>query len=169
MGLPSKLKNMNLFHDGVSFIGQVPEVTLPKLAIKGESYRGGGMVGEIQLDQGIDKLEMEFTAGGLLLQPLRQFGAVQHDAVLLRFAGAFQSESASRVQSVEVIGRGRHMEIDMGNAKPGSDTEHKIKSALSYYKLVVDGRTEIEIDVLGGVFIVDGIDRYAEIRAAIGG
>ncbi|RBJ63771.1 phage tail protein, partial [Pseudomonas sp. MWU12-2534b] len=31
MALPSKLKNFNVFEDGVSFVGEVPEVQLPKL------------------------------------------------------------------------------------------------------------------------------------------
>jgi len=45
MGLPRKLKNFNLFQNGVSFMGMVPEVTLPKLSRKMEEYRAGGMSG----------------------------------------------------------------------------------------------------------------------------
>ena len=64
--------------------------------------------------------------------------------------------------------RGRHEEIEMGEQKPGEPGEFKVKSALAYYKLVWNGRTEIEIDPLAGIEIVDGIDRSAERRAAIG-
>lgn len=168
MGLPAKLKNMNLFHDGTSFLGMVPEVTLPPLKLMTEDFRGGGMLGPIPVDLGLDKLEMEFTAGGLMREPLRKFGVTAHDGVLLRFAGAYQADTTARVMAAEVIGRGRYTEMDMGNAKPGSDTEHKYKAGLSYYKLVIDGQQEIEIDMLNGVFNVGGADRYAEIRAAIG-
>ena len=45
MGMPRKLKNLNLFNNGVTYIGQVGEVTPPKLARKLESWRGGGMDG----------------------------------------------------------------------------------------------------------------------------
>lgn len=168
MGLPSKLKNMNLFHDGVSFLGLVPEVSLPKLGRKMEGYRGGGMDGEVDVDMGQEKLEMEWTAGGLIVEILRQFGEVTHDATQMRFAGAYQAEDTGLVVPVEVVVRGRHQELDMGNAKPGSDTEHKVKSSLSYYKLIVNGRTEIEIDLMGMKFIVNGNDRLAAQRAAIG-
>jgi len=34
---------------------------------------------------------------------------------------------------------------------------------------VVDGRTEVEIDMLRGVFNVDGFDRYAEIMSILMG
>ncbi len=36
-----------------------------------------------------------------------------------------------------------------GEAKPGEDTEHKIVTACTYYKLTVDGQEIIEIDTLG--------------------
>ncbi|MDO9795034.1 phage major tail tube protein, partial [Glaesserella parasuis] len=37
-----------------------------------------------------------------------------------------------------------------------------------YYKLTVDGKELIEIDLINSVFKVDGKDRYAQHRAAIG-
>ncbi|STO54378.1 phage major tail tube protein [Canicola haemoglobinophilus] len=45
MSLPNKLKLMHLHQDGHSYLGQVNEVTRPKLAIKAESYRAGDMLG----------------------------------------------------------------------------------------------------------------------------
>ena len=168
MGLPRKLKNMNLFVDGRSHLGEVAEVTPPKLMIKIEEWRGGGMIGAIGIDMGLDKLDMDFTLGGLTDSALRGFGAVTHDAAQLRFAGAFQDDSSGQVQAAEITVHGRLQEADMGNAKPGDATAHKYKLACSYYRLDVDGENWIEIDMLGGIFIVFGIDRYAEIRAAIG-
>ncbi len=168
MGLPSKLKNMNLFLDGLGHLGVVSEVTMPKLAIKMEEYRGGGMLGPIMIDQGMDKLECEFTLGGLMYSAIRQFGAVSHDAVQLRFAGAYQEDAAGGVKALEMVCRGRYAELDFGNAKAGGDTEHKAKMVVSYVKITVDSAVWIEVDLLGAVFIVDGIDRYADIRAAIG-
>jgi len=38
----------------------------------------------------------------------------------------------------------------------------------SYYKLTAAGQDLYEIDMVAGTYIVGGIDRYAEIRAAIG-
>lgn len=168
MGVPSKLKNMNLFLNGESFIGVAGEVTLPKLSLKTEEWRGGGMLGPVMIDQGLDKLEMEYTLGGLAASAIRDFGATSHDAVMLRFAGAYQEDGTGSVKALEAVARGRYAEIDMGNAKPGGDTEHKHKLACSYYKLSVDGQDWIEIDLLAGTFIVFGVDRQAEIQAALG-
>jgi len=166
--LPSKLKNMNLFNDGQSYVGQVAEVTLPKLGRNFEDFRGGGMNAAVKVDMGMQPLEMELTIGGLALQFLRQFGQAKASGVMLRFAGAYQADDTGQVKAVEVVVRGRHEELDMGGQKPGDDTEQKTKFAAVYYKLTVDGRVEAEIDVLNMVEVIDGVDRLAEQRAAIG-
>lgn len=168
MGLPSKLKNMNLFLDGDSYLGTVAEVTVPKLTSKMEEWRGGGMLGPIMMDMGLEKQMVEFVMGGLVAGAIRQFGVTRHDAVQLRFAGAYQSDDDGRVQACEMTARGRYSEIDMGSTKPGDDTEHKAVLEASYVRISVDGEIWYEVDMLAGIFSVFGVDRYSEIRAAIG-
>jgi len=168
MGIPSKLKNMNLFGNGTSFMGVVAEVTVPKWAVKMEEWRGGGMLGPIMIDVGLEKLELDFTLGGLTHTCFRDFGATRYDASLLRFAGAYQDDGSGAVQALELTATGRYHEIDMGNAKAGADTDHKYKLACNYVKLTVDRTVWAEIDLVAGVYIIFGVDRYAEIRSALG-
>lgn len=169
MGLPSKLKNFRLYNDGANYQGIIAEFTQPKIALQMEEWRGGGMLGPVKIDMGLQAMEAEFTNGGLVKQVMRQFGSTSVDGVLLRLVGAYQSDDNGNVDQVELVMRGRLEELDMGNAKAGEDTEHKVKVPLAYYKISINGRTEIEIDMLNSVFIVDGVDRYAEIRNALGG
>ena len=77
MALPKKLKHMNLFNDGNSYLGVAKSATLPTLARKMEAYRGGGMDGPVKVDLGHsdDGLQFEWTLGGWDLIALRQFGA----------------------------------------------------------------------------------------------
>lgn len=168
MSMPSKLKNLNLFNDGESYLGQVTEFKLPTLTRKMEEYRAGGMLGPIDVDLGQEKIEAEWKCGGLMRQVLRQYGAIRHNAVQLRFAGAYQSEDSEAVDAVEIVLRGRHSEVDAGTGKVGDDTEFSVKTSVSYYKLSINGRTEIEIDMVGMVFVVDGVDLQAAQRRAIG-
>lgn len=168
MSLPSKLKNLNLFNDGESYIGQITEFKLPTLTRKMEDYRAGGMAGPIGIDLGQEKIEAEWKCGGLMKQVLRQYGVVAHNGVQLRMAAAYQREDTGEVDAVEIVIRGRHTEIDSGTGKPGEDTEFSVKTGVSYYKLTINGRVEIEIDLVGMVFIVDGKDLLAEQRRAIG-
>jgi P2 family phage contractile tail tube protein len=167
--LPHKLKNMRLFGDGENYLGKAKALALPKLAITGEGYRGAGMLSEVETDMGLEKLELEVTYGGFMREILRQFGVTKLDGTMLRFVGAYQADDNASVQAGELVVRGRHREIDPGNAEVGKDTEWKVKSALTYIKWTVDGAVEVEIDVLGMIYMIGGIDRYAEIRAALGG
>lgn len=170
MALPKKLKNLNLFNDGNSYQGVAKTVTLPPLSRKMESYRAAGMNGPVKVDHGLsdDGIQFEWTLGGWDLIAIRQWGATKADAVQLRFAGAVQRDDTGEVSAVEVVVRGRHEEIDFGDAEPGEDTEHSIVTTCTYYKLTVDGEVIVEIDLLNMVEIVDGDDRLAEQRKAIG-
>ncbi len=166
--LPSKLKNFNLFNDAQSYLGVCSALTPPKIAVKGEAYRGAGGLGEVDYDLGLEKLEMEATYGGLVVGVMRQMGMVRVDGVQLRFVGAYQSDQTGGVTAAEMLVRGRHMEMDTGNVKAGDDTEWKVKSTLSYLKWTVAGTVEMEIDMLTGLYVVGGVDRTAEIREIIG-
>ncbi len=168
MAMPRTLKNFNLFNDGNSYMGQVEEVTLPKLTRKMEEYRGGGMIGAVQLDMGQEKVELEWKCAGFMRGVLEQYGAIKIDGVPLRFAGAYQRDDTAAVDAVEIVVRGRHVEIDPGSAKVGEKTEFAVKTAAAYYKLSVNGSTVIELDFVNGIEVVNGTDLYADIRAAIG-
>lgn len=168
MALPSKLKNFNLFNDAKSYLGQVPELTLPKLGRQMEEYRAGGMNGPVKIDLGQAALEAEVTLGGLVTQVFQQYASTRVDGMLLRFAGAYQEDTTSIVSAVEVVMRGRIEEIDSGNAKVGENSDMKVKLTLSYYKLTIDGAEIIELDLTNMVERVNGIDMLAEQRKAIG-
>ena len=168
MGLPRKLKNFATFVDGDNYMGETPEVTLPTLTRKLEEYRAGGMNGPVSLDLGMDKLEAEIKGAGWIAELTRTWGAGTHDAVLLRFVGAIQADDSEAVLSVEVVMRGRLAEVKPDAAKAGELQSHTYKYALSYYKLTIDGNVELEIDLPNLVEVVDGDDRLAAVRTALG-
>lgn len=167
--LPFKLKNYVVHANGESFIHQTAEVQLPKIAEKVEAWRGGGMLGEVDVGMGIEKLEMETSFGGLPRSVLRSFGIVGVAAQMLRFTGAYQEEGDGNVMVGELVVRGKHVEIDPGSAKTGDDTAWKLKSTLSYLKWSINGGTDVEIDMMNNIFVVGGVDRMAGIRSALSG
>ena len=170
MALPRVLKNLNLFNDGTSYMGQVGEVTIPKLVRKFEAWRGGGMNGAVKVDLGLadDTNEFDWKLGGLDEQILRQWGVTKVAGVLLRFAGAYQRDDTGDTSAVEIVIRGRHESIEMGTAKPGEKTEVSIKTIWSYLKITVDGEVILEIDIPGMVEKVNGVDLLAAQRKALG-
>jgi P2 family phage contractile tail tube protein len=169
MGLPRKLKIMMMFIDGRGYAGETTSVTLPNLSRKLEAYRGGGMSGAVKLDMGAgDDLDLEHSYGGPIREVIRQYGLPSLTGVQLRFVGSYEADDTGELTTVEIVARGRHEEIDRGEQKPGEAGEFKVKTACAYYKEIWNGRTEVEIDRLAGIEIVDGVDLMAAHRAALG-
>ncbi|MCW1386438.1 phage major tail tube protein [Acinetobacter sp. AM] len=170
MALPKKLKMMDLFNDGFSYLGQTGEVTIPKLVRKLEDWRGGGMNGNIKWDAGLgdDITEFNWKLGGIDSLILEQWGAATVAANMLRFAGSYQRDDTGETIAVEIVVRGRHEEIDFGNQKAGDDTETSVKTIWSYYKLSIDGVEKILIDIPNMIERVNGVDLLEQHRANIG-
>lgn len=164
MNLPRQLKDMNVFQEGASFVGQSKSLTRPKLALATEDYRGGGMGGPVKLDLGLQALEAEHTYGGAIPEILRRFGEPRVGGVGLRFALAYQNDATGLYDDVQITLRGRHEEIDFGSDEVGSASEFKVKTTCSYYKETRNGVVELEIDLLAQIFLVGGVDRWAELR-----
>lgn len=168
MGIPKKLKNMNVHVDGQGYLGVASEYEEPNIALATEDYRGGGMLGSVKIDLGIEAMEATIKVGGHVSSLFRKFGTTAVDGVRIRLTGAYQADQfGSAAEAVEVYLGGRFTEMTPGTAKPGDDTEHEFKVAVAYYRREVNGRTEIEIDMVQGRYVVDGVDLYAQIMGII--
>ena len=165
--IPQLLSNTNLFVDGVSFSGDVPSLTLPKLTVKTEAHRGGGMGGEIEMDMGLEKLEASFTTTGVRRESLKYFGLSDQTGCNAVFRGAFKGLKG-QITPVIATMRGMLKEVDLGDWKPGDKAEIKHAMAVTYYKLEIDGRVMYEIDMVNCVRVIDGVDQMADVRSAIG-
>lgn len=82
--------------------------------------------------------------------------------------GSYESDETGEVIPVEIVVRGRHKTISMGEASKGDNNQIQTTTTVSYYKLTVDGEVLIERDVPGYVFKVRGEDMYAKRRQALG-
>lgn len=165
--IPEVLTNTNLFVDGISFQGDVPSLTLPKLTIKTEEHRAGGMDVPIELDMGMEKQEAGFVTTGVRRESLNMFGLADGTAFNGTFRGAFKGLKG-RITPVVVTLRGLLKEVDMGDWKAGDKAEIKHNVALTYYKLEIDGRLVYEIDPLGMKRVINGVDQLAAQRSALG-
>ena len=168
MAFTRQLKQMMIFIDGVGYSGEVVSITPPKLIRKMEDYRGGGMGRPVKIDMGGEPLEMEATYGGPMRAILNMYGQLSVGATQQRFVGSFQNDHDGTFENIEIVTRGRHEEIDLGEWKPGEVSEFTVKSALSYYKMLVNGVRVHEIDPVNMVEIVNGVDLMAPHRAAFG-
>jgi P2 family phage contractile tail tube protein len=160
-------KNLNVFVDGRGYAGQVEEFNAPKLALKTEEFRGGGMHAPIDITLGLEKLEADFTMIAYDADILANFGVVEGREVQFTAREALESNDGTTTPVVHSL-RLKIKEIDPGSSKPGEKGSLKIAGTASYYKLQHGARVVQEIDVVNMVCIQDGVDVLAAQRAALG-
>ena len=161
------LKNINLFIDGRGYAGQVDEFDPPKLTIKMEEHRAGGMDAPVEEDMGMEKLESGFTLSQADREALKLFGMRKGNYVPLELRGVQQSDTGEN-EAVTHFLRGQIKEVDWGTWKPGEKAPCKFMVALRYYKLEIAGETVHEIDIVNMVRIIDGTDQLADMRQGLG-
>ena len=152
---------------GRGYAGKVAEFTLPKLTVKTEEYRAGGMDAPVELDMGMEKLECDFSLDSVDRGALRLWGLAEGSKPPLTFRGAVQDKDGT-VRAVIVRTRGQIKEVDWGSWKPGEKATLKFMAAVDYYRLEIDGETIHEIDIENMVRTVNGTDQVAARRAALG-
>lgn len=161
------LKNINVFVDGRGYAGQVDEMNLPKLTLKQEEYRGGGMDVATEIPMGMEKLNADFSLISFDANVLALFGVAVGQNVPFVFRGALESFDGTTKPVIATM-RGRINELDPGTWKPGDKPTLKCSLSLDYYKLEHNGAVIHEIDVINMVRVINGTDALAAQRSALG-
>ncbi|HEY0288569.1 MAG TPA: phage major tail tube protein [Pseudomonas sp.] len=165
--IPQTLFNTNLFVDGISFAGDVPELSLPKVSVKTDAYRGGGMDAEIDMDMGLEKLEASFSTNGVRKEAMKWFGLADGNAFNASFRGSFKGQKGEFTGVIATL-RGMLKENDPGSWKAGDKAEFKYSVSVTYYKLEVDGSVMYELDPINSVRVVNGVDQLIQMRTQLG-
>ena len=158
--LPRTLKNFNVFVDTHSWAGVAESVTIPKITKKTEDFRGAGMIGDVSLAMGYEKLEGEVVYAGFDVKQYRQLGVCGTSDLPVRFVGMYQRQDNCTSQIVEIYTRGQAIELDPGDSKNGEKTEIKMSYNYTYYRMEVDGVVEVELD------FINGTERFGETDVA---
>lgn len=168
MAVPHKLRLFSCFVNGDNYIGKVTSFTRPKLSRKTEDFQGGGMLGSVAVDLGLDPgaLDSSVEFGGLIKKLLLEYGATI-DGTRLRFVGEYFTDGESLLVEVEL--RGRFIEMDGGESKQGEDTTETYTFKSTYYKMSIDDQPVTEIDLLNFIYKVDGKNMIPDrITSALG-
>ncbi len=163
----SILREFSLFVDGRGYVGKVPELTPPKLTLKTEEYRAGGMAAPVDIDMGLEKLTCEFTLSEYNPEIFALFGLADGNAVQITFRGAIRDEGGKDIPVLIAV-RGLFTEIDVGSWQAASKIEKKCKVSCRYYRLEMDGKEIHEIDAVNMIQKVNGVDQLESVRNAIG-
>ncbi len=159
-----------VYIDGVSYLGQAAQVTLPRLKAKTQDYKGLGMIGEIELWSGMAKLESKikwssFNAGIQL---------VTSDQITFR-----RLQVRGNIRQITAAGLAAEIPaiyLLQGFFKDGGDDEFKHQEAVEdtstmavhHSELYVAGVQIYLYDAYSNTYIVGGVDKLAQYKANLG-
>lgn len=158
----------NVYKKGKQLIGVSSEITLPEVTNLTETLEGAGTGGtmEVPVIGLIDNMEAEIKFATLcddifsIMDP-RESADISVNGAL---QGQDSGTGAIAYQQFSATMRGTVKKFTPGTVKAGGKMDSSVALNLSYYKLVVNGKTKLEIDRLNGVYIINGKDVMEEIR-----
>lgn len=166
--MPAVLKNFNVRIDSDSHAGTAKTIGLPELVKKIEDYRGAGMIGDVGLDLGFEKMEATINYTGVDKRHISQLMYCGVDALPIRFLGAYERQDTCTHVVRDVYMRGSVTNLPLGEMELGNINEQELTYGVTYLKVVDDGATLLEVDFVNGVYIVGGKDMTSEINTRLG-
>jgi len=165
-----QITNANAYIDGTSFLGKVEETKLPDVVATLSEHKALGMIGKIELPNGIDKMEMTIKwnslYGDVLKKAANPFKAVQMQ--IRSSQETYTGQGRTEEVPVVVFLTGSFKKFPLGGYKQHDNVEAETALTITYLRLVVNGEDIVEIDVLSNIYKVAGEDLLAQYRSNIG-
>ncbi len=163
--IPKKLVNFNFYLEGKNYSGLCDEITLPKYSVKKMDYRSAGMLGPIEYNMGVEKLEATIKLPSFEREPFLIHGITKGSDLGLIFRGAIQSFKGD--EPIKAVIRGCINSFDFGSMKAGEDTSLTFTMWCHYFSFARGEITLLELDLINNVERFGAIDRQELINRFI--
>ena len=165
--MANKMKAFLAYIGYKAFTGRVSEFSPPELKEKSAKFRAGEMLGETDVNLGVETPECEITFEDVPEEVLIKFGICNSTAVRLRVLASEESESCDFNQR-EYVCVGRWTSVKPDKLKPGDSHKFTAKLLCNEYSELINGRELIYLDIIRGIHRANGVDLTAKRRAALG-
>lgn len=165
-----RLTNAVVYINGTAQLGIVEECTLPELKSKMSMHNALGMVGDVELPSGFEKMEATFkwasfyeSAIGLASNP--------YSAVQIQVRGSVETYDATgRTAQTPVVFylTGSFKNLPAGNFKKHDNWDSTSMMNVTALKIEQDGSPILEADWMANIFKVNGVDQLADYKANTG-
>lgn len=167
--LPDKINNFNVYDGKTKLVGVASEITLPSLEPLTDTLNVAGMAGEIESEVigsfGSMKIEIPFCN---ISEDFFEFAASTNPVVLRGSMEIFNTKTQAKdTKPVVVTIKGRTLAIKPGVLKKGGKGEPGITKEITYMKITIANKTQLELDKLNSIFIMGGKDLLKKIRNQI--
>lgn len=166
-----RLQEANVYLNGNSLLGQTSEIKLPEVVHKYSDHKALGLVGELELWSSLQKMNADFTFNSYYPDTMA-LCADPFTACDLQVRSSLRTYGpgggvTSEVPVVAFL-KGTWIQSATGSFKQGDPSDIPTKMSVKYFRLVVDGREILEVDVLANIFKVGGNDLLAQYRQNLG-
>lgn len=164
--LPRHLRNFSVNIDGRGYAGRADEVTLPTLSLATEEHRAGGMDMPVEVDMGMEVMELSIVLSDYDEQVIAGFGLLGA-GVPITLRGAIQRQG-EQAQPVIVRCVGGLKSRDPGTWSVGGKQTTTLTYSVRKYSESINGVEYVNIDAENMTRVINGVDQLASQRAALG-
>jgi P2 family phage contractile tail tube protein len=164
------LRDFVLFNGADKQVGRIDSFKPPSLNRMIEEFRGAGMDGKMPIDMGMETMTASWTTSGIDRITYGGWGLMNGIRTTVSVRAAVVDPVTGIPKPVVHTMIGDLTVIEPSEYKPGERATLQTTMALIYYKLAhtIPGAPLIEIDVVNGVRIINGIDQLVALRAIVG-
>jgi len=166
----NRVTNANVYVDGTSRLGLAEEITLPEIKSIMSEHKAVGMKGQIELPAGIEKMEAKIKWNSYDTSVMAK-AATPTTLVQLQCRSSMERyEAGGKTGEVPVVVHfsGYFKNLQLGSFKANEQVDLTTDLTVQYVKLVIDGDTVVEVDVLANIHNVNGVDTLATYRQNLG-
>ena len=155
---------------GTEFVGDTSSYTRPDLEFLSDTFKGSGLMGEIELPTtgqlGSMAIELAFNKTN---QKFIELFAPKAHKIEVRWATdkLDSSNSTIGIEANKEIITYIPKNASLGDIEGGETNEATLGGEVVYYQYIIDGKSVIEIDKLNNILKINGVDYSAELRNAL--
>jgi len=166
----NRVTNANVYVDGTSRLGLAEEITLPEIKSIMSEHKAVGMKGQIELPAGIEKMEAKIKWNSYDAAVMAACGNPTQLVQLQCRSSMEQYEASGKTGEVGIVIHfsGYFKNLPLGSFKANEQVDITSQLTVQYVKLVIDGDTVVEVDVLANIHNVNGVDTLATYRQNLG-
>ena len=170
--IPERLLNFTVREGGNDrVLGEAVSVDLPEITAMTETVSGAGIAGQYESPTFGNFQSMVLTIHWrtIVEKSLVFFAHRAYDLDLRGVVQVYESASGTyEVQPVRISVRGIPKSTKLAPLQVGGTDEATSEFEVLYIKIWMGGEEKLEIDKPNYMFKIDGVDSFAEIRAALG-
>lgn len=166
----NKVVNGNVYLDGESFLGRAEEVTCPDVAPKMVDHKALGMVGELQLPAGLQKMTGKIKWNAIYPEVMKKTHDVYTAIRLMIRANVETYEGGTRTGQTPCVVYLTCTPSKSGGLvfKSQDNVEREDEFNVTAYKMEIGDEEIIDVDIMANVWRVNGIDQLAAYRSNLG-